>query len=242
MAFFRHNAVPGAGEQAMEPIELLVADQRTLLRQLLCQELRRVTDMVVCAEATSVTDAEILTQTRHPRVAIASATLAGGGGAEACKRIRESRKETSVLIVSAVDRDVYLASAWSAGASGFLIYESSVQDVISAIRQVASGSRLFTQYQVQRIWKWQHKVDAPLRRLTTREHEILALLVAGLTNGEIASELTISTKTVECHMTHIFAKLGVPSRSGVIAWLRHAGVLTTLLHASITKNQGVSPM
>lgn len=127
--------------------------------------------------------------------------------------------ETTVLILTAHDRDEYLAKMINSGTAGFLLKNENAGQLITAIRHAAEGTVYFSDEQIERAQKWKHDVEEKRESLSHREREILQQLAMGKDNKTIAKSLTISLKTVEFHMTNILKKLDLKSRDEAIVWM-----------------------
>ena len=203
------------------PVRVLLADDHPIVRSGLRHELDQAGDLLVVAEMSRV--CAILDRVRQegPDVAVLGVEFPDGNGIEACRQIKASCPQTAVLIFTAFDQDTYLAQAWAAGASGYLVKGVDLDVVIEAIRRVARGEQTYTPEQLRRIREWQERVEKPLQSLTARETEVLKLMADALTNAEIAERLYISPKTVETHVQQVRRKLGLESRRDAIAWATH---------------------
>jgi DNA-binding NarL/FixJ family response regulator len=137
-------------------------------------------------------------------------------GLEATRRIKEERSRTAVIMVTMHDNPAYLREAVRAGAAGYLLKDVSKDDLIDAIRQVATGGA-FIESQMLKGMLSEMKpgsTTAPAaRNLTKREREILALVAEGLSNREIADKLVLSPETVKSHVAAILEKLNVSDRT-----------------------------
>src|SRR5213078_4119858 len=135
---------------------------------------------------------------------------------EATRRIKEERSRTAVIMVTMHDNPAYLREAVRAGAAGYLLKDVSKDDLIDAIRQVATGGA-FIESQMLKGMLSEMKpgsTTAPAaRNLTKREREILALVAEGLSNREIADKLVLSPETVKSHVAAILEKLNVSDRT-----------------------------
>jgi DNA-binding NarL/FixJ family response regulator len=182
-------------------------------------------NLTVVAEACSAQQAVETTKQHCPGVVISDVELLDSSGIEACREIKACCRDTAVVLLSTYDWDVYLARAWAAGANGFVVKTARSNELVQVIQQTATGERLFTIDQLQRIRAWQDEVEARVKTLTSREREVFRLMVAGCTNSQIARELVIALKTVETHVHRVLAKLGFTSRREVIAWAKHIHTL-----------------
>jgi two-component system competent response regulator ComA len=149
--------------------------------------------------------------------------MPGPSPAEIEKWVRTNYPKTITLVLTAHERDAYLAGMIDAGAVGFLSKNESDDRLIDAIRRAARGEFLFDSDQLAKARRWREDAGKSWDSLTDRERQILRLMTAGLNNAGIAEKLTISQKTVAYHVTNIFEKLGVRSRHEAIAWMHLNG-------------------
>jgi DNA-binding NarL/FixJ family response regulator len=129
-----------------------------------------------------------------------------------------------VLALSAYDKEEYMRGMLAVGAVGYVLKDKPPETILAAVRAAAQRTRLWTTEQVARALRWQEEVQERWEHLTEREREVLLLVVAGRSNREITREMGISEKTVEYHVTDIWGKLNVDSRSKAIAWLKDSGL------------------
>ena len=134
------------------------------------------------------------------------------------KWVREHYPETITLVLTAHDRDSYLAGMMDAGAAGYLDKKLKGNDLIAAIRRAARGEFIFDKGQIERARRWREEVTAKWESLSDREREVLHLLTEGQDNHAIADTLGISINTVEKHLKNLYEKLGVTSRTEAIHW------------------------
>jgi DNA-binding NarL/FixJ family response regulator len=211
----------------MNQIPLLLADDHVLMREGLCAQLEQTNHFYVVSTASSVNETIEQTYYYQPRVAIVDIQLADGSGITACQHIVQRSANTGVVLLATYDWDVYLARAWSSGASAFVVKTAAIRELVRVLRQIACGQKLFTSGQMERIWTWQRTVDARLQSLTPRAKQVLHLVSNGYTNPEIAAALLISNKTVECHVSQLLTKLDLESRRDIIAWAEHTRVFVS---------------
>jgi DNA-binding NarL/FixJ family response regulator len=153
-------------------------------------------------------------------------------GIAAITRLTAAAHPPAVLVVTTFDEDELLWAAISAGASGFLLKDSSAQALMAATRAVAGGGAWFDPAVTPRVLAAYRSVIEPAARerrrldqLSPREHDVLALMARGATNGEIASTLHLGETTVKTHVGNIFTKLGVRDRPGAIVYAFDHGVV-----------------
>jgi two-component system, NarL family, response regulator LiaR len=157
-------------------------------------------------------------------------------GIEATRRIRESMPEIQVLVLTAYDDDQYIFSLLQAGASGYLLKTAPVNELVKAIRLVKSGeSPLDPSIARKVVFRMAGDQGSRIpigeqasliEPLTPREQEVLQLLAQGLNNRAIAETLYVSDRTVQAHLTNIFAKMGVSSRLEAVLTAIRRGWLT----------------
>ncbi len=155
-------------------------------------------------------------------------------GIEATRQIKAANPTTSVLVLTAYDDDQYVFAFLEAGAAGYLLKDISTSDLIRAIRAVHAGesvlhpavTRKVIDYFARQPGEERGETSDPLERLTDREMEVLRLAGKGMTNREIASDLSISIRTVQVHLSNVFGKLGVGSRTEAVLYALRMGWLT----------------
>jgi DNA-binding NarL/FixJ family response regulator len=158
--------------------------------------------------------------------------MPGLDGLEATRRIlAEQEKDTAVLMLTTFDLNEYVYEAMRAGASGFLLKDVLPEDLVAAVRVVASGDALIAPAITKRLIEHFVRAAPPaippgeLAELTPREVEVLTLVARGLSNGEIASDLVLSEATVKTHVKHILAKLDVRDRVQAVVFAYEAGLV-----------------
>ncbi|MGW4408598.1 response regulator [Nonomuraea sp. NPDC004702] len=162
-----------------------------------------------------------------PEVVLMDLHLPGISGVEATARILADRPETVVLALTMLTDDESVLAAIRAGARGYLLKESTGEDIVRSVRAVAAGQVVFGASTGERLLSVLATTAArprPLPELTDREVEILDLVAVGLNNQAIARRLVLSEKTVRNHVSNIFAKLHVSDRSAAVARARDAGL------------------
>jgi DNA-binding NarL/FixJ family response regulator len=131
--------------------------------------------------------------------------------------VRTNFPETITLVLTAHDRDVYLADMVNAGVSGYFSKSVRGEELIKAIHRAVDGENLFTEAQKMRVEQWHKRSGNKREKLTEREREILSLMSHGLDNTSISNNLGITYRTAAFHVTNILRKLGVDSRQKAIA-------------------------
>jgi DNA-binding NarL/FixJ family response regulator len=154
-------------------------------------------------------------------------------GIAATAQLRDAEEPLDVLVLTTFGEDEVLWGAIEAGAAGFVLKDSSAEDLITAVRAVAGGGAWFDAAVAPRLLDRYRQVVAPAARdatrldlLTEREHEVLRLMARGSTNAEIAAGLFVAEATVKTHVGSIFGKLGVRDRAAAIVFAYDHGVVT----------------
>lgn len=199
-------------------ISVLIVDDHPPLRAGVRAILEKTPDIYVIGEAGSGEDAEKLLGELRPNIILLDLKMPNFSPSAFEKWARENYPETITLVLTAHDRDAYLASMMEAGAVGFLDKEARAEQLIEAIRRAASGESLYDEWQKKRARKWREEVEKKWNELSERERQVLKLLAEGLHNKDIASSLGITIKTLEKHLERIYQKLGVASRVDAVLW------------------------
>ncbi len=200
-------------------ITVLLADDHPATRAGIHAILERAADMRVVGEADNGDDVQKLVPRLRPQVLLLDLVMPGPSPAELEKWVRTNYPETVVLILTAHERDAYLARSMEAGAAGLLSKNESGDQLVEAIRRAVRGEILFNPDQLLRVRRWREEAGNKWEDLTGRERQILRLLSNGLDNEQIARELVVSPKTIAYHVSNILSKLGVKSRLEATAWL-----------------------
>ncbi len=202
----------------MTPIRIVIADDHAVVREGTREILERDPALEVVGEAEDGQQAVDLTASLKPDVVVLDMALPVLNGIEAAHQIRAVSPGTKILVLSAFDDDDYVHAVMQAGAAGYLLKTAHGSEVVNAIHSISQGevvlhSKIATKL-LRRPGNGHERSTVSL--LTEREVEILRLAAKGLANKQIARQLQISTRTVEWHLGHIFAKLGVSSRTQAI--------------------------
>ena len=204
--------------QHTKKISVLIVDDHPPLRAGVRAMLEKTHDIYVIGETGSSDEAEKLLTELHPKIILLDLKMPGFSPAAFEKWARENYPETITLVLTAHDRDAYLANMMDAGAAGYLEKDARAEQLIAAIRRAASGENLFDEQQKKRAQSWREEVEKKWNRLSVREKQVLRRLADGQSNKDIASGLGITTKTVDKHLEKIYEKLGVTSRAEAILW------------------------
>lgn len=216
-----------------DSIRVILIDDHTVLRDGLKLLLSLEPDLEVVGEAANgLAGIQTALDTR-PDVVVTDVGLPDVDGVEVTRRLRELLPESRVLVLTVHDEDTYVFTLIQAGASGYLLKNAAGNDLVDAIRAVAAGKPWLQPEIAQRLMNvtagasQQRPVEAGqdlIEPLTAREIVVLKLLAGAASNREIATNLTISTRTVETHLANIYGKLSVRGRTEAMLWAIHAGM------------------
>ena len=210
-------------------VRVLIADDHPLFREGMRGRLDRVGDITVVGEAASGDEAVELARELEPHVILMDIKMPGLNGIEATREIRQASPEVGVLVLTMFEDDDSVFAAMRAGAKGYLLKDSGGEEVVYAIRAVASGEAVFGSGVAERIIGFFSgpRPATPQRafpELTEREEEVLSLVAQGRSNQEIARQLFVSLKTVRNHVSNILVKLQVADRAQAVIRARDAGI------------------
>jgi DNA-binding NarL/FixJ family response regulator len=193
-------------------IRVLVVDDHPLFRSGLTGLLQTVADIEVVGDAADGEQAVRRAAMLSPDVVLMDLNLPGVPGIEATRRITALADPPAVLVLTMVDDDDTVVTALRVGASGYLLKGAAQEDVLAAIRSVAAGGAVFGPGVARQVLaggrqqRWSED-------LTSREAQVLAGIAAGRSNPEIATELGVSLKTVQNHVSRVLTKLQVRDRT-----------------------------
>lgn len=211
-------------ERALEPgaplraVRVVIVDDHALFRDGTVYVLEGEPGIEVVGQAGTGEDGLALLARLEPDVAIVDVNLPGISGLELARHAATRAPEVRILIVSAYDDYAYVTEALDLGVAGYLLKTASGRELVDAVRAVADGVFVLDRAVSQRLAR-RGRANAPAvggEDLTPREAEVLALLARGLSNKQIAGELTLGIRTVESHVSNVLAKLGVASRTEAV--------------------------
>ena len=211
-------------------ITILLAHRYPLIREGLKAVFERHTDMDVIGETDSGPDAVTLATRLHPDVLIIDVMMHGLSGLEVTRQVRQSWPRTRVIVLSTSVNVTHVLAAMRYGATGYLLKEVSDDELVQAVREVVAWRPYLSPVLAARLTtlpdqKASTEVLDPYETLTSREREVLHLAVEGRTYPEIAAVLGIRSSTVETHRAHLMKKLGLRTKTDLIRYALHRGIL-----------------
>ncbi len=207
-----------------DAVRVMIVDDHAVVRSGLRLVLEREPDIVCVAEASSAEEALRRVVQAQPAVVLLDLQMPGIGGLEGLPRLLERAPDAAVLVLSMHDEADDVRRAFEAGAAGYVVKAAADEDVVRAVRTVASGER-YVHPSVGAILAQPARSRGPVDELSPREREVLRLLALGHTNQEIAQQLVVSVRTVESHRAHIMTKLRADSRAAMVRHALDAGLL-----------------
>ncbi len=203
---------------AKTKIKILLADDHHMVRAGIRQLLESAGDIQIVAEAGDGEEAQALIQKHKPDVAVLDIQMPKASGIEVTRWVRAQMPEIGVLILTAYDDEPYVTAVLQAGANGYVLKTASTAELIQAVHDVYEGKSVLdpaiTQKLMSSLFKGtEKKIIDPL---TDRELDVLRLAAKGFTNKAIGVQLSVSDRTVQGHLAHIFAKLQANSRTEAV--------------------------
>jgi len=226
----------------MSPIRILIADDQQLIRSGLAMVLGASAGLEVVGEASDGIEAVALAASLTPDVVLMDVQMPRMDGIAATREITGRTPASRVIILTTFDVDAYAFGGLEAGASGFLLKDSSSEDILAAVRAVAAGDAVLAPRITGELVRRYEALTRPaanaaevqassrdalelLRALTDREREVFDALVQGLSNAEIAQKLWLSDSTVKTHVGRILQKLGMRDRVQAVVFAFRNGVI-----------------
>ncbi|HUB79080.1 MAG TPA: response regulator transcription factor [Bryobacteraceae bacterium] len=217
---------------AKPKIRVLIADDHAILRAGLKLLVDSQADMEVVAEAADGQQAVAKARESAPDVALIDLSMPRSGGMEALPKILQTGNKSRVVVLTMYDDPAYLRSALAAGASGYVLKRSVDGDLLSAIRAVHRGGMFIDPSlavvlvnDVLTSRQTRTGQGKPARLLSERELQVLRLVARGFSSKQIAGQIFVSAKTVETYRARLLEKLGLRTRSDLVRYAVHTGLL-----------------
>ena len=203
------------------PLRVVIVDDHEVLRAGTRQILETADDIVVVGEADDGDSAIRMVKELQPDVVLVDIRLPGDSGIEVARQISSTSPDTKVVILSAYDDASYLHAALAAGVAGYLLKTMPRGELINAVRSAGLGTTVLDASMTSQLAQgpMHGLIGGEATTLTTRERQVIELVADGLANKAIAARLGISARTIEGHLNHVFAKLGVSSRTELVRFV-----------------------
>jgi DNA-binding NarL/FixJ family response regulator len=204
-------------------IGVLVVDDHPVLRAGLAQLLEQAEGIALTGVASDGAEGVELAMAREPDVVLMDLEMPGVDGIEATRRIRASRGQTQVVVLTSFADRARILDALDAGAAGYLLKDAEPDELLRGIRAAAAGQAPLAPRAASELLADRFE-GRPAAELTPREREVLGMVAEGLPNKLIARRLEISEATVKAHLTRIFERLGVSDRTQAALWAQRHGL------------------
>jgi two-component system response regulator NreC len=211
-----------------QPIRLIIADDHAVVREGLAAMLEDEPDMRVIGLVGTGREAVALVRQQRPDIALLDITMPDMNGLDATRQIVADQAAIRVLILTMHEEEAFFFEALRAGAAGYVLKGADGEELLSALRAVHEGGVYLPPKLAGGLVRdhlEHHPQPSDDDPLTPREREILTLIAQGLTNRDIAHELTLSLNTVKTHRLHIFQKLNLHDRAGLTDYALRRGLL-----------------
>ena len=208
-------------------IRAIVVDDHAVVRSGIKLLLDREDDIEVVGEAGNAKDAIFRARALKPDVILLDVVMPGQSGIDVLPDLLKEAPDAKVLVLSMQDDPSYVREAFGVGASGYVLKEAADEEVVAAVREIASGGRYVHPTLGARMVAAEAEARAAAEAdpLSEREREVLRLLALGHTNQEIAKKLYISVRTAETHRAHIMQKLRLATRAELVRYALSQGLL-----------------
>jgi len=208
-----------------QTIRVMLVDDHTMVRLGLATFLKVFDDLELVGEADSGEAAVQLCAQVLPDVVLMDLMMPEMDGATATRLIRQQYPKVQVIVLTSFKEDGLVRNALQAGAIGYLLKDVSADELARAIRAAHLGRATLSPEATQALVHAANQPPAPGHDLTERERVVLALMVEGLNNTQIAARLVVSPSTIKTHVSNILSKLGVASRSEAVALALRSGLV-----------------
>ena len=210
------------------PIRVMLVDDHAVVRSGLGAFLLAFDDLELVGEAGGGEEAVRLCEQFRPDVVLMDLVMPGMDGAAATRAIRERCPQIQVIALTSFKEQELVQGALEAGAIGYLLKNVTADELADAIRKAHAGRSTLAPEAAQALIRATREPPSPGHDLTEREREVLALIVEGLSNPEIAGRLVVSPSTVKFHVSNVLSKLGVASRTEAVALAVQSGLVAPL--------------
>jgi two-component system, NarL family, invasion response regulator UvrY len=208
-------------------LKILIADDHAIVREGLKQILMDVPDMVVAGEAASGNQVLEMVRKETWDLVLLDITMPGLNGLDTLKQLKKEKPDLPVLMLSMYPEEQYAIRTIKAGVSGYLTKESAPKELITAIRKVAQGGKYISASLSEKLATYlETDADKPLHeRLSDREYQVVLMIAAGKTVGQIADDLALSVKTISTNRTRALRKMGMSNNAELTYYAMKHGLV-----------------
>ncbi len=209
-----------------DPITILLADDHKVVRSGLRMLLESDDRFRVLGEAGSVAQTVEMVETHQPRVLVLDLNMGNESGLDVIPQLRTDAPQTQIVVLTMQNDSAFARAALRAGALGYVLKDAADAELMSAVQMASEGRTYLNPELGAKLASAPAEVqDGRPDNLSPREAEVLRLIALGHTNGEIASSLFLSVRTVESHRAHIHQKVRLTSRAELVAYARAHGLM-----------------
>jgi two-component system response regulator NreC len=219
------SSAPQSGHAGAGPISVVLADDHQVVRSGLRMLLDSDGRFDVVGESGDVTGTVHSVQTLRPRVLVLDLNMGGESSLDAIPQLREDAPGTQIVVLTMQEDPGFAKAALRAGAVGYVLKDAADSELMTAVVLAAEGRTYLNPELGARLAAQPAEGDGRPDNLSPREVEVLKLIALGHTNGEIASSLFLSVRTVESHRAHIQQKVGLTTRAELVGYARGRGLL-----------------
>jgi two-component system, NarL family, response regulator NreC len=212
---------------------IVLADDHPIVRRGLRTLLETERGLQIVGEAGDGLEAVHLVESLQPDVLIVDVLMPGLSGLEVTRQVSQRTAKTRVIVLSMYANEAYVLEALRNGASGYVLKDSGITDLVQAVRDVVAGRRYLSAPLSERaiaayVEKAHTRDPTPYESLTSREREVLHLVAEGHTSAQIAKRLYLSPRTVETHRANLMRKLGLRSQADLTRYAIERGILPAI--------------
>lgn len=205
-------------------LRVVLADDHTIVREGLATLLGQTPDIEVIATASTGSQAVRAARTLAPDVLVTDISMPELNGIEAARAIRERDARIAIVVLSMHSTSEHVARAFAAGANGYVLKDAASDEIVAAVRAVASGRRYLSRALADVVTGAAAPAASPLASLSARERQVLQLVVEGRSSAQIAQQIHLSPKTVETYRSRLMKKLGVADIPALVKFAVQHGV------------------
>jgi DNA-binding NarL/FixJ family response regulator len=198
-------------------IRVLIVDDHLMVRRGLMMMLESFEDLLVVGEASNGKQALEICSSTHPDVILMDLVMPVMDGLKATREILKEYPQIKILALTSFSEEISVEEAIKSGAIGYMLKDASIDELARAIRNAQMGKPTISPEAAVSLVSLV-KGNFPGRNLTVREKQVIELMVAGMTNPQIAKKLNVEQSTIKSHVSHILRKLGVDTRSEAVSF------------------------